>query len=54
MTVPIQLLFVFVFPHLLPTLLDHASHALPSFLSLTNPQSHWSEFSEHHSVPGVW
>jgi hypothetical protein len=54
MTIPVQLFFVFVFSHLLPAFFDHASHALPSFLSLTNPQSHWSEFSEHRSVPEVW
>jgi hypothetical protein len=31
MTIPIQLLFVFVLSHLLSAFLDHASHALPPF-----------------------
>ncbi len=33
MTIPVQLLFVFVFPHLLPTLLNNASHDLSSILN---------------------
>jgi F0F1-type ATP synthase assembly protein I len=32
MTIPVELLFVFVLSHLLSAFLDHASHALPSFL----------------------
>ena len=52
MTIPVELLFVFVLSHLLPAFLDHAPHDLPSLLSFklasqpysVNPQSHWSEF----------
>ena len=36
MTVPVQLLFVFVLSHLLSAFLDHASHDLPSFLFMQN------------------
>jgi hypothetical protein len=54
MTIAVELLFMFVFSHLLPAFLHHASHDLPSFLYLTNPQSHWSEFSVHLKVPEVW
>ncbi len=32
MTIPVKLLFVFMLAHLLPALLDDASHDLPSFL----------------------
>jgi hypothetical protein len=32
MTIPVELLFVFMLSHLLSAFLDHASHALPSFL----------------------
>jgi hypothetical protein len=31
MTIPVQLFLVFVFPHLLPSFLDHTSHSLVSF-----------------------
>jgi len=32
MTIPVELLFMFVFAHLLSAFLNHASHDLPSFL----------------------
>ena len=32
MTIAVELLFVFVFAHLLSTFLDYASHDLPTFL----------------------
>ena len=34
MTIPVELLFMFVFAHLLSAFLNHASHDLPSFLFL--------------------
>lgn len=34
MTIAVELLFVFVFAHLLSAFLDDASHDLPSFLFL--------------------
>jgi len=34
MTIPVELLFLFVFAHLLSAFLNHASHDLPSFLFL--------------------
>ena len=34
MTIPVELLFMFVFAHLLSAFLNHASHDLPSFLLL--------------------
>jgi hypothetical protein len=54
MTIAVELLFVFMFTHLLPAFLNDASHDLPSFLYLINPQLHWSEFSVHLRVPEVW
>ena len=33
MTIAVELLFVFVLAHLLPSFFNHASHDLPSFLS---------------------
>jgi hypothetical protein len=37
MTIPVQLLFVFVLSHLLSAFLDHASHDLPSLRFMQNP-----------------
>jgi len=54
MTIAVELLLVFMLPHLFTAFLDHASHDLASFLYLTNPQLRWSEFSAHREVPGVW
>jgi len=40
MTVPVQLLFVFVLPHLLSSLLDHASHNfLPFSVSIIKAEA---------------
>jgi hypothetical protein len=54
MTIAVELLFMFVFSHLLTAFFDDASHDLPSFLYSTNPQSHWSGFSVLLKVPEFW
>ncbi len=54
MTIAVELFLVLMLSHLLTAFLDHASHDLASFLYLTNPQSHWFEFSAHREDLGVW
>jgi hypothetical protein len=53
MAIPVEHLFVFMFPHLFPSFLDHATHNLISF-SILNPQSHWFGFSRHRRGPEFW